>query len=516
MSFRFVFKQVGLLAALLGATLLAIAAFSGTLVLAGDQGERWALRALLLSAAGVLAAAAALWSFARRAPPDLGRREAMLLVAASWLLGAACAGLPYLLWAHLAGAEAGHPFRDPASCYFEAMSGLTTTGASVLGAGYSIEEIPRSLLLWRSLTQWIGGLGIVVLFVAVLPSLGAGGKRLFRIEAPGHAQEGIQPQVRQTARVLLSIYLVLTAVEFAALMIAGMSAYDSLCHTFGTISTGGFSTRNASVGAYESLPIDWIVTVFMVAGAINFSLYFALARRKFATVLGDAELRTYLIILGAASLVVAVSLVGRPLELTTGATEPASIADAIRHGAFNTVSISTTTGFCTADYNDWPFLAQAMLVLLMFIGGSAGSTSGGIKVIRLWIALKILLAEIEQAFRPQVVRPVRLGNHVISAEVKLETLAHILLFVLLFAAGSAAVMLLEQWLGDGSDYTTAASASVACLSNVGPGLGRVGAVGDYGWMTPWSKVVLSVLMALGRLELFAIIALVHVRFWRED
>ncbi len=516
MSFRFILRQLAALAAMLGLLLAALAGLSAILLAGGDEAERGALRALLLAAGCALGTGAVLWGFTRGAAPHLGRREALLLVATSWLLGAAYAALPYLFWAHLAGTAPEHPFRRFIDCYFESMSGLTTTGATVLAVPHDIESIPHSLLLWRALTQWIGGLGIVVLFVAVLPSLGVGGKRLFRIEAAGRSPEAFQPQIRQTARLLLTIYLILTGAQVVALLAAGMSLFDALCHTFATLSTGGFSTRTASIGEYRSAAIDWIVIVFMVLGGVNFSLYFALSRRRFATVLNDTELRTYLALLAAGSLVIAASLVGRSLALTTGVTEEATAAEAVRHATFTTVSLATTTGFCTADYNDWPFLAHAVLLLLMFIGGSSGSTSGGIKVVRVWIAAKVLFAEIEQIFRPQVVRPVRVGGHVVAPDVKLETMSFFLGFIVTFAAGSVAVMLLEQWFGEGCDYTTAATSSIACLSAIGPGLGRVGAMGDFGWMTPWSKALLSLIMALGRLEIFAIVALLHLRFWRED
>jgi len=421
-----------------------------------------------------------------------------------------------VLWAHWPGTDAApdHPFRSFVDCYFEAMSGLTTTGASILS---DIEAVPRSLLLWRALTQWIGGLGIVVLFVAVLPSLGVGGKRLFQIEAPGPATEGLQPQIRQTARVLLYIYVGLTLAEIVALLMTGMSFFDSVCHTFTTLATGGFSTRTASIGEYNQLAVDIIIIVFMVLAGVNFGLYFALLRRRFDTVLRDTELRTYAILISAGAVVVVLCLLRQRMTLTTGDPIPVGTASAIRQGVFTTVSVATTTGFATSNFDTWPFAAKAVLVMLMFIGGSAGSTAGGIKVIRIWVALKVMLAEIEHVFRPNVVRPVRVGKSVVDEQLKLGTISYVLGIVLLFAVGSFCVMVFENLNSENScDFTTAATASLACLCTIGPGLAKVGAIENYGWMTPYTKILLALWMALGRLEVFAIIVLLTPRFWHED
>ncbi len=519
MNFRYVARQLSLLAGLLALALAAIATWSSLLYLQGRTGESEALRALGLSAAATAGSGVVLWLLSRRAKPQLGRREALFLVALSWLAGAAYAALPFFLWAHLAG-ESDHPYRSFVDCYFEATSGLTTTGSSVLGAGVLVETVPASLLFWRALTHWVGGLGIVVLFVAVLPSLGVGGKRLFMAEASGPAPTGLHPQIRQTARVLLYVYLVLSAAQVLALCAAGMGLFDSLCHTFATIASGGFSTKSASIGYYDSTAIHVIVTVFMVLSGVNFAMYFALVRRRFETVWRDPELRTYLALLAGGTLVVAVSIATarEPLATTSGRTIDPSPAQALHYAAFNVTSLATTTGFATADWNPWPFAAHAVIIGVMFVGGSAGSTAGGLKVVRVWMAVKVMLSEVERAFRPQVVRPVRVGRTIIDGDLKLATVAYVLGYILVFIVGAGAVMLLEQWFNQpgACDFPTAASASVACLSNVGPGIARVGAVGDYGWMTAGSKVILSLLMVLGRLEIFPIIVLFNRRFWRGE
>jgi trk system potassium uptake protein TrkH len=519
MNWRFVINQLGLLSLLLSGAMVVVGlAGLGFEWYSAERVDFDATFALLGTIGGTVLVGGFLWLRTRGAGKHVGRREALLLVGVSWLIGAAVAGLPYFLWAHWhCGPGEEHPFLSPVNCYFEAMSGLTTTGATVLGSASSVESLPQSLLLWRAFTQWLGGLGIVVLFVAVLPTLGVGGRRLFRVEAPGPAPEGLRPHIRETATALWLIYLILTGVEIVALKVAGMSFFDSLCHTFTTLATGGFSPKDASIGHYASPAIHTIVIIFMVLAGVNFGLYYQLSRKRFRKVFQDTELRVYLGLLLLGTAIITLSLINSPITLTTGRTNPASVGGAVHEAVFTAVSIQTTTGFVTSDFNLWPFAAQAVLILSMFIGGSAGSTAGGIKVIRLWVAFKIMLAEIEHVFRPQVVRPVRVGSSVIDDELKLATVAYILGIVVLFIFGAGAVMLLEQWAGnDACDFTTAATSSIACLFTIGPGLGHVGAIENYEWLSDGSKIVLTLLMALGRLEVFAIIVLVIPRFWRAD
>ena len=517
MNLRYVVKQLGLLLLVLSTFLVGSAAlfFIVEATLHHDVSPP-ARNALFFSGLLGFVIGGVLWLLARKAPQQLGRREALLLVAATYIIGAAFVALPYFWWATLPGTDApkNHPFGNPVNCYFEGMSGLTTTGATILS---DIEAVPRSLLLWRAFTQWIGGVGIVVLFVAVLPSLGVGGKGLFQVEAPGPTTDGLQPQIRQTARVLLYIYLGLTAVQIIALMLAGMPLYDAVCHSFTTIATAGFSTNNASIGAYGT-PVVIVIIVFMILGGINFGLYFALLRRRYASVLRDPELRTYLVLLALGSTVIVLCLLTQALTLTTGEQVSPSPGGALRNGIFTAVSIGTTTGYTTADYDTWPFAAKAVLVMFMFIGGCAGSTAGGIKVIRIWVAFKVMLAEIEHVFRPNVVRPVRVGRSILDDELKLGTVSYVLGIVLLFAAGSVGIMALEKFNEPGitCDYATAAGAALACLCTVGPGMAQVGAIENYGWLTPYTKILLSLLMALGRLEVFAIIVLLTPRFWHAD
>jgi len=509
-NFRFVFNQLGKLFVVLGAALFVV---SITEKVFDDASTRIAFRALLMTAFLGAAIGGFVWWLTRSTPMNLGRREALLLVALSWILGAVFSGAPYLFWAYSANdISPNHPFRSPVNCYFEAMSGLTTTGATILS---DIESIPHSLLLWRAFTHWLGGLGIVLLFVAVLPSLGVGGKRLYQIEAPGPTPEGVTPHIRETARILWFLYMGLTVVQVILLYIAGMDTFESVCHTFATLATGGFSTRNASVGHFDTLTIDLIFIFFMYLAGGNFGLYHQLIRGRWRQVVTDPELRFYTSLLVGGSLIVSYSLITHPIIMTHGEELEPTIGNALRQGFFTTTSIQTTTGFCTSDFNRWPFIAKGVLILLMLVGGCSGSTAGGIKVIRLWIAFRIMIAEIEKVFRPKVIRPLKVGNTPVDGDLKLATLAYILGILVLFIAGSGAIMLLEPPEHECS-YTTAATASIATLCTIGPGLHQVGAVENYGWFSASSKMVMVTLMALGRLEVFAIIVLFMPKFWKAD
>lgn len=512
MNYRFVVKQLGLLCIVISGILLAIAGWSSIQLAFGETSEKHPFRAFVQSGSIGMATGTLLWLFTRTASTRFGRREALLLVAASWFGGAFLSAIPYLIYAHigeLPGTE--HPFREPVNCVFESMSGLTTTGATVLT---QIDRMPRSILLWRALTHWLGGLGIVVLFVAVLPSMGIEGKRLFRVEAPGPAPEGVRPHIREAARTLWLIYVGITVLQILALRIAGMDVFNSVCHTFATLATGGFSTHNSSLGGFHSnLAIDIIVLFFMVCAGVNFGLYYHLIRGHFRVVYRDSELRLYLAIMLLVTGAVTFTIAKLPITLTTGETLEPSWIEAARQSAVTTVSMQTTTGFCTSDFNLWPFAAKALLLMVMFVGGCAGSTGGGIKVIRILIAFKVMVSELERVFRPNVVRPLKVGQVAIAPEFRLATLAYVFGLILLFGAGAGLMKLFEP--AGTIDMTTAASASVATLCNIGPGLAKVGAVENYAWFTTPSKCVMIVLMALGRLEVFAILVLFSPRFWRS-
>ena len=522
MNHRFVINQVGLLVVVLSGVMLFVAAYEMYVYLGGAVDEATAATALLSSAGIGLVVGGLFWRFARtEGEPRFGRREALLLVAVSWLVGAALAALPFWLWALTAtAAEADHPFRSFVDCYFESMSGLTTTGATVLS---DIESLPRGLLLWRALTHWLGGLGIVVLFVAVLPSLGVGGKRLFFVEAAGPKQSGATAHIRDTARILWTIYLALTVSQVLALRVCGMNWFDSVCHTFATLGTGGFSTMNASIGAYDSAAINYVTIFFMVLAGANFGLFYQM-RRSVSVLWKDTEFIFYISLITIGTLIIAASLMmsGQPIVITDGSVVQPTVGPAVEHSLFQSVGVLTTTGFATSDFNQWPFAAKAVLVFFMFIGGCAGSTAGGIKVIRVWAVIKIMFMEIERVFAPNVIRPMRIGKSVIDPDIRLSIVVYTFGIVALFAIGSLAVMAFESNNLDPvtglpiCDYTTAATASLATLCTIGPGLNAIGAVENYGWMTAPTKILLSLWMALGRLEVFALFVLVVPRFWRAD
>ena len=509
-------RLLGLLLLVLSLMILLVAGFSAAqLLLDGSSAnpEREALPALLWAAVGGGVLGLILLLVGRFGAGRFGQREALLRVAMGWIVGAGLCGAPFRVWATLrCDAEiAVHDFDSSINCYFEAMSGLTTTGATIL---QSIGTVPRSLLLWRATTHWLGGLGIVVLFVAVLPLLGIGGRRLYRIESPGPSPEGVTPRIQDAARVLWMIYLGLTVAEILSLKLCGMTWFDSICHTFATLATGGFSTLDSSIAGFQSSVIHVVIIVFMVLAGVNFSLYHALWQRRWRMVLRNSELRVYLGIMVLATVIITASLLHSTPDAGAIEGEPSSTAIVLRDAAFQAVSVQTTTGFCTANFDQWGAVARITLIFVMFIGASAGSTGGGIKVIRIIVAAKVMLAEVERAFRPKVVRSIKVGGEPIDPDMKVGCLAYILGIIVLFALGAGLLLMIEG--PNGIDLTTAMSASAATINNIGPGLGAVGSTHNYAWFTAEAKVVLSGLMLLGRLEIFAVIVLFSPHFWQHE
>ena len=515
MHFRFVIRQLGLLLLVLSLAMVFATAWAIYDARSGHSeiaGTTEAVRAFLWSMGIGVAGGAALIAVGRGGGGQLGRREALLLVALSWFVGAGLAALPFRLWAafHTIGDGQDAAFGSLVNCYFEAMSGLTTTGATVLA---DIPTIPHALLFWRAFTHWLGGLGIVVLFVAVLPLLGVGGKRLFKVEATGPTTEGVTPRIQETARLLWFIYLGLTALEIALLMLVDdtLTWFEAITHTFATLATGGFSTMNSSAGGFGP-GVQWVLILFMLLAGVNFGIYHQIISGKWKPALRNTELRAYLLILLVAAVFVAWNIHGTWYDDTTGASTEHTGLGAVRDAVFQVVSIQTTTGFCTANFDQWNFFAKAILIVLMFIGGCGGSTGGGIKVIRIVVAVKVMLAELERAFRPNVVRPVRIGSAMVDDQQRLGILAYILGIIFLFVIGTLLLMGTES--ASEIDSITAMTAAVATLNNIGPGLARVGAVENYAWFSDAGKLVMCVLMAVGRLEVFAILVIFVPRFWR--
>ena len=508
-----VIRHLAPVVVILSGALLAIAAWSGLMLWMGDEAEQTALAAFLATGTAGLVAGGGIWLWPRSHHDYFGRREALLLVSMSWLLGAGLAAIPYCLWAYL-GTESvpGHPFRHPINCYFEAVSGLTTTGASILP---DIESLPRSLILWRSTTHWIGGLGIILLFAALLPSLGMTAKKLVRAEAPGTLADNGEPTVRQLARSLWIIYTGITLAGIIGLRFAGdMGWFDAVNHSFAALATGGFSTRNANTGAFSHLGALAILIALMILGGINFRLYHHLVHRRYRMVFRDRELRLYLTLLIVTSSVAILSLVNKPIVVTTGQECTPSVARSITHGLFNVVSMHTDTGFATADFEQWPGVALAIICFGTFVGGSMGSTTGGIKVVRLLLVAKIIVAHVQNYLPSNRVRTLKLGHRTIDDHTQERILVHVVLFGLVLIAGTIGLMLLESH-GD-INLRTAGTAALATLCTAGPGLGKVGPVHNYLWFTASSKVLMSFLMVLGRLELLTFLAILTPGFWRTD
>lgn len=427
----------------------------------------------------------------RRALAYVSPRDVLLSVTLAWVLCALLGGVPYLVEG---------TFSNPIDSTFEAMSGFTTTGATVLP---EIEAETPSILFWRGLTQWLGGIGVVVLFVAVAPVLGFGAARLLSAEVSGLGQPRLTPRIADTAKALVVVYLILTVAETAALLLAGMNLYDAVYHSFTTVATGGFNPKNASVAFYDSVAVEVVLIVFMALSAVSFAIYYVLYTRRSLRVLLDRELLTYLGIL-----VGAIVFVWGILVFEGDYGDDWLLA--FRDSAFAATSIITTTGYVTADFDEWDASAKFTLVLLMFIGGCAGSTAGGIKVVRVIIVFKTILSDLLRSVHPQAVVPMKVGERLISEPVRVAVLGLFAAWMLTF--GVATFLLAIQ-----PDLTlvSAATAVAATLNVVGPGLGQVGASESFAAVNAFGRVVLTACMLLGRLEVITALALFSPTFWRR-
>ena len=431
----------------------------------------------------------------------LKAREGFAVVALAWLVLSLVGALPFVFSGVL------DSYTD---AFFETMSGFTTTGATILGGAGTppIESLPPSLLFWRSLTHWMGGMGIIVLTLAVMPVLGIGGMQLYKAEVPGLAADKLTPRIGETAKLLWLIYLGLTTVEFLMLWPA-MGWFDAINHAFSTMATGGFSTENGSLGQYESAYIEWVVIVFMTLGGINFALHFRLLRGQFVTVWKDTEVKVYLGIVGISTLLLFLVL-WSPLQGTNaGVTTYAGVEETIRVAAFQVIAILTTTGFGTADYELWPPFAISVLFLLFFVGGMAGSTAGGMKVIRHVLLIKNSFAEIKQLIHPNAVIHVRLNGHVMPPEIMRSVLSF---FVLYFGLIGIGTLLMAAM---GLDLLSAFSVTISSIGNVGPAFSEYGPTESYASIPAAGKWLLSLLMMTGRLELFTVLVLFSSFFWRR-
>ncbi len=425
--------------------------------------------------------------FGRDAKKGIGKREGYLIVSLSWILMSLFGALPYLF------SGAIPSFTD---AFFETISGFTTTGASILN---EIEILPKSILYWRAMTHWIGGMGIIVLTVAILPFLGIGGMQLLVAEMPGITPDRLHPRITATAKRLWGIYVIFTIAEVLLLWAGEMDFFDSVCHSFATMATGGFSTKNDSIAGFSAYS-QYIIILFMALAGINFTLHYLALHRKFSKIWANQEFKAYITIIIVVSVLIALGLI---IFMHEGAEK------AFRNALFTVVSILTTTGFVTTDYYIWPGYLWMLVFALMFLGGSAGSTGGGIKIVRHLLLIKNSWLELKRALHPNAIIPVKFNGKAVSQNIIFNVMAFFIIYILIFASATIALSVM------GYDFETSIGATIASLGNIGPGIGGVGPVENYGFFTPIAKWLLSFLMLLGRLELFTILIVLSPAFWKQ-
>jgi trk system potassium uptake protein TrkH len=441
-----------------------------------------------LIAAGITLVVGVLGFKLTRLERDVRSREGFAIVTLGWILFSIFGALPFMLSGYIPS------FTD---AFFETMSGFTTTGATIL---VDIEKLPHGLLFWRSFTHWIGGMGIIVLSLAILPFLGVGGMQLFKAEVPGPTPDKLTPRVTETAKILWGVYVLISAVETVLLMFGGMNLFEALCHTFGTMATGGFSTKNASIGHYHSAYIEYVVTIFMIIAGSNFALHYRFLRKQFGVYHRNREWVFYMLLILGGTLFIGYDVLAHHIP---------HIEKAFRKTLFQVVSILTTTGYGTADYEQWSFSSQFVLFLFMFIGGCAGSTGGGMKVVRLYVLLKFVGIEIKRLLHPRAVIPTRIGDMVVPREIVLNIVGFFLLMMALFVGGVILMSVL------GLDLESSFGAVAATLGNIGPGLGSVGPTDNYAHIPVLGKWVLSFFMLAGRLEIYTVLILFAPSFWKK-
>ncbi len=483
MRLRVIQKILGLLLAVFSLALLPPLLIS---LITGDG----AFAAFAIAIGVTLAAGLGLWLPMRRQQGDLKLRDGFLVVVLFWLVLGLTGAVPFLI--------ADNPHMPPADAIFESMSGLTTTGATVI---VGIDHLPPSILFYRQLLQWLGGMGIIVLAVAILPMLGVGGMQLYRAETPGPMKDSkLTPRITETAKTLWYIYVSLTCVCALGYFLGGMNLFDAIGHSFATVAIGGFSTHDASIGYFDSPAIEMVAVVFMFLAGINFSLHFlALRYRNLKPYFYDSEFRTYAVLLIAV-------FVTCTVVLTLQSTHH-SFVSALRDSLFHTVSVGTTTGFTTASFQTWPIFLPLILLFLSFVGGCAGSTGGGMKVIRCLLLYKQGMREIKRLIHPNAILTIRMGDRAVGDRVVDAVWGFFATYVAVF------VFLLLGLMATGLDQVTAFSAVAACLNNLGPGLGAVSA--HYGDISDTAKYLLCLAMVLGRLEIFTLLVLFTPSFWRS-
>ena len=482
MNLKIIFRIIGFLLMLTGIFMMLGIPFS--IYYKSDDISALLQSGIFTSAVGLI-----IWFFTRDPQKkELGKREGYLIVTLGWLSMALFGSIPFMLYGAVP---------DFTDAFFETMSGFTTTGATILT---DIEVVPAGLLFWRSLTQWLGGMGIIVLSLAILPILGIGGMQLFTAEVPGITKDKLHPRVRETAKRLWGIYVILTFTEMILLLIGGMSFFDAINHSFTTMATGGFSTKNASTAHFTSPFIQYVFIVFMLFAGMNFTIHYLAFHGKFEFTKINTEFRFYIFFIAIVSLLVA----GIHLAHVNF-----NIEESFRQALFHVTSLVTTTGYVSSDYENWAPFSRMFFFTLLFIGGCAGSTGGGIKFARHFLLIKNSSLELKRLIHPRAIIPVRFNGKAVGADIILNVQAFFIFYIGITVLGSIVLSFF------GLDFITAAGAVATCIGNVGPGIGAVGPLNNFAELPDMVKWILSLFMLLGRLELFTVLLIFTPAFWKS-
>ena len=482
MNFKIVFKIVGFLLILNGCAMLTAIPFS--IYYQSDD-----IPAILISGIGTALIGILLWFLITTDPDeDISKRDGYFIVTLGWIASSVFGTLPFIIHGSIPS------FTD---AFFETMSGFTTTGATILT---NIEAVPQGLLFWRSMTHWLGGMGIIVLSLAIMPILGIGGMQLFQAEVAGPSKDKIHPRVAETAKRLWGIYVLMTAAEVILLLFGDMNLFDAMCHSFATLATGGFSTKNASIAYYHSSYIEYVIIVFMFLSGTNFTLHYFALKGKPLNYFKDSEFRSY-----AVFIIIIITSTAIYLNIHNSQT----IESAFRDSAFSIMSILSSTGFVTVDYEKWAKFFPEVFLILLLIGACAGSTSGGVKIIRYEILIKNSIVELKRLIHPKAVIPVRHNGKAVNNEIVSKIASFVMLYLVIFITASVLLSII------GLDLSSSMGAVGACLANIGPGLGSTGPSTNYSHVPDLGKWVLSTVMLLGRLELFTVLILFSPSFWKN-
>ncbi len=443
---------------------------------------------IMLSAGITILSGTVFWFLFKKSGINIGKREGYFIVTLGWIIFSLFGSLPFMISGDIPS------FTD---AFFETMSGFTTTGASILN---DVESLSHGLLFWRSVTQWLGGMGIIVLSLAILPILGIGGMQLFIAEVPGPTPDKLHPRIKETAKRLWAIYMIFTFAECILLMLGGMTFFDAICHSFTTMATGGYSTKQASIAHFDSPFIHYVIIVFMFLAGTNFALSYYALHFRFKEFQKNEEFRYYFGFTIAFTAIVTIFLI---------VTHEYGYEESFRHGLFQVVSILTTTGFVTADYLQWVPLLWVIIFMIMFIGGSAGSTGGGIKIMRVMLLMKNSFLELKRLIHPNAIIPVKFNERSVDYQVITNVLAFVSIYLLISVIGTLVMSSM------GYDLDSSLGAVAASLGNIGPGIGSVGPVENFSHIPDFGKWFLSFLMLVGRLELFTVLILFSPHFYKQ-